>query len=74
MLLCGDFNARTGKEIDFIDTDNNNHLDISPLYHPPVTIQRHSYDSIVNKSGKDISLMCKALGLYIVEKNEFNQI
>lgn len=65
-MLCGDFNARTGKEKDFIDTGGNNHLDVSPLYQPPVTKLRHSYDNIVNKSGKEILQMCKALGLYIV--------
>lgn len=65
-LLCGDFNARTGREIDFINTDGNNHFDVSPLYQPFVTTHRHSYDSIVNKSGKEVLQMCKALGLYIV--------
>lgn len=65
-MLCRDFNARTGREIDFINTDGNNHFDVSPLYQPFVTTLRHSYDSIVNTSGKEVLQMCKALGLYIV--------
>lgn len=55
----------------FYDTDETNHFDVSPLSpwgiinQSFVTTHRHSYDNIVNKSGKEVLQLCKALGLYI---------
>lgn len=67
ILLCGDLNARTGREPDFIDMEGNRHIfGQNPLYQTYITTQRQSYDSVVNKIGKQVLQMCKGLGLYIV--------
>ena len=38
----------------------------TPLHPTQVTTQRQSYDSVVNKNGKQTLHLCKGLGLYIV--------
>ena len=67
ILICGDLNARTGREPDFINYEGNKHIfKCPPLYQTCINTQRQSYDNTVNKTGKQVLQMCKGLGLYIV--------
>lgn len=67
VLLCGDLNARTGSEIDFLDTQGNihvfgqNHMHLSPNL-----LQRNSLDHVINKNGKELVHLCRTLGLYML--------
>ena len=54
ILLCGDFNARTGVLSDFIASDLTEHLPLADDYLPdkPVLI-RHSKDVVIDNRGKE---------------------
>lgn len=68
ILICGDLNARTGKEKDYIEVDGNKHIfgQISPVpAHAIPQTQRQSFDNIINKNGRQVLQICKSLGLYI---------
>ena len=66
VLLCGDFNARTGVEPDFIDPQGSAHVfGQSPLHLSPTTTTRSDLDCVVNNSGKKLMHLCRALSLYI---------
>ena len=67
VLIMGDLNARTGREMDYVSAEGSFHsCSETPLYPTQVTTQRQSYDSVVNKNGKQTLHLCKGLGLYIV--------
>ena len=67
VLLCGDFNARTGTEPDCIDPQGNDHVfGNTPLYLTPTTTKRNNPDSTINKNGRELVHLCRALGLYIL--------
>lgn len=58
LMICGDFNARTGNLDDFISNDGANHL---PIYdYRPDTVIKHRYskDSVVDRRGKDLVDLC----------------
>lgn len=65
VLLMGDLNARTGAELDFIESHGsrfitgNNHLYPS---HP----SRQNCDETVNAHGRQLLQLCRGLALYIV--------
>ncbi len=65
VLICGDLNARTGNEPDFVNTQGDkcitNTCPSLPSYH-----LRNNYDNFTNKSGKSLLQLCQSLGLYIV--------
>lgn len=67
VLLCGDFNARTGSKLDYVDPQGNKHVfgQCSPYLTPALRI-RNSLDHSVNKSGKELVHLCRALGLYML--------
>ena len=67
VLLCGDFNARTGVEPDFIDPQGSAHVfGQSSLHLSPTTTTRKNLDCVVNNSGSEVARLCRALGLYIL--------
>lgn len=67
VLLCGDLNARTGCEPDSIDPQGNNHVfGQTTLYVTPTIINQNDLDCEINKSGREVVHLCRALGLYIV--------
>ncbi len=65
VLICGDLNARTGNEPDFVNTQGDKYITNTchslPSYH-----LRKNYDNFTNKSGKILLQLCQSLGLYIV--------
>ncbi len=64
VLICGDFNARTGNENDTISPDKfDEEFHIINNNPPP---RRNSQDKTLNGRGKDLIDMCKSLELYIV--------
>lgn len=67
ILLCGDFNARTGTEPDCIDPAGNSHI-FNNLSAPliPITMTRNNPDKTINKNGKELVHLCRALGLYML--------
>ncbi len=67
VLICGDLNARTGREIDYVNIVDNNHISNDTTFHSSLVITpRNSYDSLVNTNGKQVLKLCKGLGLYII--------
>nr|WPH61295.1 reverse transcriptase [Somniosus microcephalus] len=67
VIICGDLNARTGCEPDFIDPQGNNHVfGQTPLDVTPAIANRNNLDREINKSGREVVQLCRALGLYIV--------
>ncbi len=67
VLICGDLNARTGREIDYVNIGDNNHISNNTTFHSSLVITpRNNYDSLVNTNGKQVLKLCKGLGLYII--------
>ena len=71
LILCGDLNSRTGRELDFIEHNYENIPELrefSELFENDVTLPRFSKDNIVhvNKCGKDLLKFCKTYGCFIV--------
>ncbi|KAL2076716.1 hypothetical protein ACEWY4_027687 [Coilia grayii] len=67
MLLCGDFNARTGLENEIIDmNDKDNAFTILPNLENPTKKSRHNPDPVTNKNGKELVHLCRGLGLYFL--------
>lgn len=67
ILLCGDFNARTGIKDDFISNDNNNHLPLDVDYVPDKSIMpRRSLDDIIRDRGFDVIDLCISSQLRIL--------
>lgn len=66
ILLCGDFNARTGRELDYICSEGDNHIFGRNIINTDFPLTRESFDTVVNKSGRQLLQMCKNLGLYII--------
>ena len=59
VLMCGDLNARTGSEIDFIIDDTDKHIPIDPQHVIDQNIQqRKSQDTKLDDRGKQILDMC----------------
>ncbi len=55
MLLCGDFNARTGSEPDNIDPKGNEHVfGQNPLSLTKNLPPRNNLDQTVNKTGREL--------------------
>lgn len=67
ILICGDFNARTGSELDFIDNDTTKHLPLFDSYKIDNTINvRNSHDTVVDTRGKELLELCIANQLRIM--------
>ncbi len=65
VLLMGDLNARTGKELDFLESHGTRFItgynDLYPSY--PAT---ENCDQTVNAHGRQLLQLCRGLALYIV--------
>ena len=67
ILLCGDLNARTGSDTDFIINDDDGHIPLDPDYIIDATVRkRESEDSKVDERGKQLNEECKASRLRIL--------
>lgn len=73
IMICGDLNARTGSELDFIPNDLNDvHQPIDPEYESDLVLQcRKSYDAKVDERGKQILEMCISQKLRILNGRMF---
>lgn len=59
IIICGDLNARTGTELDFIHDDNDKHLPLDPAYIIDHNIcSRKSEDAKVDDRGRQITELC----------------
>ncbi|MEW8547303.1 MAG: hypothetical protein AB2693_27665, partial [Candidatus Thiodiazotropha sp.] len=59
ILLCGDLNARTGQELDFIQKDDDRHLPLDTSYIIDTNIsQRKSEDTKIDERGKQLLDLC----------------
>lgn len=59
IMLCGDFNARTGTLADFIENDSLDHIPMYEGYKPDFCeIKRNSRDKYVDSRGKELIEMC----------------
>lgn len=66
VLICGDLNARTGTEPDFISTQGDKHIPGQVSIPLPSQPRRNNFDKTVNKSGQQLLQLCRTLGLYMV--------
>ena len=59
IFICGDLNARTGLDPDFIVNDSDKHVPLDPSYIIDSNIlQRHSEDTKVDERGKQVIELC----------------
>lgn len=67
IMLVGDFNARTGTELDFITNDSATHIPIHYNYKEDSDIgSRNNMDSKVCEAGNKLLSICRASGLRIL--------
>jgi exonuclease III len=67
IIICGDFNARSGRLIDYIQMDNNhNYYNLPNNYVYDNCYKRCSMDLIVQKNGRRLVNMCTDNQLYIL--------
>ena len=66
IMLTGDFNARTGSALDFVDIDQNNHIPGDNLFPKRNLRKRRNYDTHINEHGKSLLDICKSCDLRIV--------
>lgn len=62
IIILGDLNARTGREMDFIEDDNTHHVPLdNSNYDIDVNLERRaSYDSIIDPRGRELLDFCIA--------------
>ena len=65
ILICGDFNSRTGTEHDFVILDNSNNDMLPDDYVPDEFLARFTYDKTINTNGRKLLDFCKQNGLRI---------
>ena len=59
IFICGDLNARTGLDPDFIDSDSDKHVPLDPSYIIDSNIlQRNSEDTKMDDRGKQVNELC----------------
>ena len=67
VILCGDFNARTGNLEDFIQMDDDNDVyDIQSNFMADCVHKRHSSDKVVQKYGRKLVEICIDDNMYIL--------
>ena len=66
VLICGDLNARTGVEPDYITPQGDKHIPGQMSIPLPSYPHRNNVDKTVNKSGHQLLQLCRTLGLYMV--------
>ena len=69
VILCGNFNARTGLESDFFETSNNNFpIDLNICFDNSVTSDKYNHrnnrdSDTINTSGRKLLEVCKTFNL-----------
>lgn len=66
VLVCGDFNARTGSLHDYTTDNGNNYIFGQSFQQNSVHLSRNNFDTQVNKNGKLLIELCRSLGIYII--------
>ena len=66
IVLARDFNARTGKENDFITDESGTFIPGEEIPPPPNLTKRQNFDNIVNDHGKQLLDLCKTCDLRIL--------
>ena len=66
VIVCGDVNARTGNDLDTINTQGDKYIPGSDNISSPNCPPRNNYDKTTNKHGAQLLKLCRSLGLYIV--------
>lgn len=65
IIICGDLNARTGDQPDFICNQGDHFITGGNVYFPSQHSRENS-DKGVNTHGKNLLQLCRSLGLYII--------
>ena len=81
-MLCGDFNARTSNENDYIENDSVNFICDSSFYDEDNFVKkRNSKDRVVNSWGYKLLSLCKTFNIHFLngrspndEKGEYTFI
>lgn len=72
IIFSGDFNARTGNKLDYINGDSASHIPVYDAYIIDTAVgQRHSRDNTVDSRGKDLLELCIANKLRITNGRTF---
>ena len=60
ILLCGDFNARTGNYTDSVETEGNRFISEELNWSPTNETLQKSFDNVINNHGKILLNICKS--------------
>lgn len=67
IVLCGDFNARSGEYKDYIEHDNiNNIYTLPPDYSSDDIFSRRSMDKVIHKFGRRLVDLCNNFNIHIL--------
>ena len=72
VLLCGDWNARTGARADYISIDRNTNFIDDDCYLPDLPLSRDSVDSVCNSHGLKLLTLCKSTSMRIANGRLFD--
>ena len=76
-MLCGDFNSRTGKLLDYVSDKGDEHFQNNLKVTTQIVSNRKTSDSEVNNHGKKLINLCKENNLRIINGrclgDSFNQ-
>ena len=61
VLLCGDWNARTGARADYISLDRNTNFIDDDCYSPDLPMSRDTVDNACNSHGLKLLTLCKII-------------
>jgi len=68
VLICGDFNARTGREIDYVNIVDNDHVLNNTTFHPSLNMtQRNSYDFNCGCQWNAKDMFVQRMSLFLVQ-------
>ena len=66
ILLCGDFNVRTGTYTDSVETEGNKFISEELNWSPTNETLRKGFDNVINNHGKISLNICKSQNLKIL--------
>ena len=78
IIIMGDLNSKVGTQVDYIDEDNETHLELPDYNYLDGSINdvveqntnvikdRISDDVIINENGKELLQLCRSTNLYIL--------
>ena len=77
-LLCfGDFNARTGEALDYLNEEDNENIPIPDIYYTEdsvATYPRGNRDKVINQYGERLLSLCRSLPLRICNGRKLGDI